>query len=427
MTRVKSVVSSFLSIVGVAIILCGIVSQIATPAYADTGLSQAEQRALSNYPNWVPDYGQCSATSTIQTIPAGTLATFIPEPYNGAFTVSANAHKVSPALLAALFSEEHNLGGSELTPNVKIPNLALAWTNFVKNHSDPNSGWAVSGAGAQGPFQFMPATFTGFGYDISQINNLLVSADAAAKYAEHDNATIDQPEANWVSFLGSYNSPVWYGKAVLQYYDAYVAQPGASVQGPPTTLIIPGCGQSASVDCSLPNTATTGLSQIRQTVVCLAQGELALWKSQPDYLSKYPAFIYAQTGFLKYSNGAYEEWCADFVSWIYKQAGYSFDFNSNWQVGYVPNIQQMGKNNNKFHLHIVGDGYSPRPGDLAIYDVGHVNMLVAVNGSATTYIGGDQTGVGQPEHTYGTQKPPSGSVVSAINGNGGITAYVSPD
>src|ERR1700693_355362 len=50
----------------------------------------------------------CSASTSSVSVPAGTLPSFIPEPYNGAFTQGANNNKVAPALVAAIFSEEHN-------------------------------------------------------------------------------------------------------------------------------------------------------------------------------------------------------------------------------------------------------------------------------------------------------------------------------
>jgi len=127
--------------------------------------------------------------------------------------------------------------------------------------------------------------------------------------------------------------------------------------------------------CGVTAECTTGsqdssLSPVRQNVVCLAQQELALWKSQPNYNSPYPQFTYAQTGFLKYSEQNYEEWCADFSSWIYKQAGYPLkgDYDG-WRISYVPNIQAEPQNDPNFHWHPASSGYVPKPGDLAIHTV----------------------------------------------------------
>ena len=421
--RSKVIFNKSILVLGLAVILLGIGSKVMLSVYADSGLSETELQALNEYPNWVPSYGQCGGDSTVQTIPPGILPTFIPEPYNGAFTAGAKAHNVSPSLIAALFSEEHNLSGSETDPNTST--LPLAWANFVKNHSDPNSGWAGSRAGAQGPLQFLPTTFTGLGYDTSQINNLLISADAAAKYAQNDGATLDKPITDWNSFIFSYNHVDWYVKAVLQYYTYYAAQPPSSGQGNPITLVVSSC-QSSSVDCSTTNSSTAGLSSIRQTVVCLAQSELALWKAQSGYDSPYPQFTFAKDGFLKYTNGSYEQWCADFVSWLYKQAGYPFDLGNGWRIPGVSSVQSMAIANKNFHWHPAGSGYIPKPGDLEIFGANHVNIVVGVTGGNISNIGGDLKGINQPDDAFGSKNPVSGSRVGTDDNAGG-TGFVSPD
>jgi len=177
----------------------------------------------------------CCAGSGTENIPAGTLPSFIPEPYNGAFTQGANNHNVAPALLAALFSEENNLGNNGTNPDTSI--LAKTWADFAKQHPNPNSGWGTSSKGAQGPFQFEPSTWTSLGYDLSKINDLVTSADAAAKYAQTDGATKNTPESSWKTFIFSYNHADWYVTAVLKYYDYYNSQPGATPGGASDTII----------------------------------------------------------------------------------------------------------------------------------------------------------------------------------------------
>jgi hypothetical protein len=191
-----------------------------------------------------------------------------------------------------------------------------------------------------------------------------------------------------------------------------------------------------AVNCS-DASSTLGLSQIRQNVVCIAQQQLALWKSQPGYNSPYPGFAYAQTGLLEYtggkcsgnscSGGVYEEWCADFVSWIYQQAAYPFSGGTDgWRISAVASIQALGTQGNSFHWH-PGNGYTPKPGDIAIHGSNHTNIFISSTGGQTQYIGGDQ-GNGP----YGQANPPAnGATVSTEAGNGyydnGITGYVSPD
>lgn len=178
---------------------------------------------------------------------------------------------------------------------------------------------------------------------------------------------------------------------------------GGGVGGGPTTGGVPsGSG------------AVPGLS-VRQNVVNIAQQELTLWQNQPGY----PTPTFSQTGYLKYSQNRAEQWCADFATWVYDQAGYPLRPDPQWNVGYVPNIQSIGQQEKNFHWH--SSNYAPRPGDLAIHGSSHVNIFISSNGQTSTYIGGDQ----------GSGPYPGGSNVSIETGNGyysnGITGYVSPD
>ena len=175
------------------------------------------------------------------------------------------------------------------------------------------------------------------------------------------------------------------------------------------------CG---NVDCNTSSNSV--LSQTRQNVVCIAERELATWESQPGYPWN-GTNNYSTNGYLKYSQGAAEQWCADFASWVYDQAGYPLDPEPNWRVSYVPNIQAIAELNQSFHWHDSTSGYTPKPGDLADYGGGHVNIVIGVVGNNVTFIGGDQ----------GNGPYPGGSIVSQVNFDGyfssGITGYVSPD
>ncbi len=179
-----------------------------------------------------------------------------------------------------------------------------------------------------------------------------------------------------------------------------------------------------TVNCNA-NASTSSLSQVRQQVVCQAQNQLSIWESQPGYVaSGSNSFSYAQSGYLDYSENIKEEWCADFVSWIYNQANYPLSTNGNWRVSSVAEIEAIGKQNGNFHWHNVSSGYIPKPGDIAVHGNQHVNLVVAVNNNQVTLIGGDQ-GV--------NVNYPGGSVVSEYtdnylyNGSDNITGYVSPD
>ena len=179
---------------------------------------------------------------------------------------------------------------------------------------------------------------------------------------------------------------------------------------------------SGSSNCSA-NASIVSSSSINQQVVCIANQELALWESQPGYTPMGgPQFAFASTGYLKYSQNVHEQWCADFVSWVYDQAGYPLQPNPNWKIASVAGIQAVGEQNQQFQWHPIGSNYTPVPGDIQIHGIGHVNIVVAVNGNTLTLIGGDQ----------GNGPYPGGSVVSEYTDNNfyggpnGITGYVSP-
>lgn len=171
---------------------------------------------------------QCSsATGESESVAAGTLPSFIPEPYNGLITQGATDHNVAPSLLAALFSTEHNLGNSEVDPNTN--NLPAAWANLSKTHPDPNSNWAGSSAGANGPFQFIKSTWEGFSdQPYTKVNDFHYAAEAAGNYAEKNHATVDASRQVLHDFIFNYNHSETYVKVVFKYYDYYNSQPGAT-------------------------------------------------------------------------------------------------------------------------------------------------------------------------------------------------------
>jgi endonuclease/exonuclease/phosphatase family metal-dependent hydrolase len=159
---------------------------------------------------------------------------------------------------------------------------------------------------------------------------------------------------------------------------------------------------------------------IRDAVVCLAKAELARWKSgemKPGH------------DYFKYSEGDDQMWCADFASWIYKQAGYPIGpSSSNWRVESVLGVKEVGEAGKKFHYHAAGS-YTPKPGDIVIHLSGqsHVNVVTSVNTSTSslTMIGGNQSPVTEAGYPNGSSV--SEYTVSAFSVVDGITGYVSPD
>lgn len=166
-------------------------------------------------------------------------------------------------------------------------------------------------------------------------------------------------------------------------------------------------------------TCSSNIGPVRQKVVQIAQAELALWKDGNS----------PSGGFRKYSQGRDENWCADFVSWVYNQAGYPLINSNEGNVPAVLGITAIGEKNDKFK-YFGSSGYNPKPGDIAIHlggprDVSHVNIVVANNGKTITLIGGNQGGDGAQGDYFETSSVTKYSVSSPSADN--IVGYVTPD
>jgi hypothetical protein len=157
------------------------------------------------------------------------------------------------------------------------------------------------------------------------------------------------------------------------------------------------------------NTGTEG-----QKVACYAEQQWAAWQSgSPSHA----------TLLSDYTDGnSYEQWCADFVSYVYQEAGYPFTNgergSGGWDEYDATNIQNMD-----FTMHPAA-GYSPQPGDVAFFDYpgGHVEIVVT-GGSHPTFIYGDS----------GTTDPATGNgemnedTLTSDGSAGQVTYYLSPN
>lgn len=150
-----------------------------------------------------------------------------------------------------------------------------------------------------------------------------------------------------------------------------------------------------------------------QKIACFAEKEWTAWQSgSPDH----------QTLLNAYTDGAADEaWCADFVSYVYKEAGYAFTNGSadGWDQDNANDVQYMG-----FMMHDPAN-YQPKPGDVAYfnYDGGHVELVVK-GGKTPTFIYGNSattdpaTGNGQMQANTVTQDGDNGQLVYYLSPNG---------
>ena len=148
-------------------------------------------------------------------------------------------------------------------------------------------------------------------------------------------------------------------------------------------------------------------------IACEAEKEWTNWQSGE---------LSHNTLLTAYTDGAsYEEWCADFVSYIYKEAGYPFTQGESdgWDESNANNIQNMG-----FTEHSANSGYIPKPGDVAYfnYENGHVEIVVS-GGKNPTFIYGNS---GTIDPTTGNGEMEANTIIKDSS-EGQLIYYLTPN
>ncbi|MDA8310911.1 MAG: CHAP domain-containing protein [Actinomycetota bacterium] len=122
---------------------------------------------------------------------------------------------------------------------------------------------------------------------------------------------------------------------------------------------------SFSTRAALPPLPST---PFRARIVTIAESQLG-YHTDPahSYCNKFSAFWGAGTATACGPGLRSEEWCADFAAWVWREASAQFTY------GYSPG--DVNAASGSFYLwavshgtwHPVGSGYSPQPGDVAVY------------------------------------------------------------
>jgi hypothetical protein len=187
-----------------------------------------------------------------------------------------------------------------------------------------------------------------------------------------------------------------------------------------TQLVISSCNGLYGANESwtpTPSQDSTANNSCKSTVegnqvACYAEKEWTAWQ---DGATSHETLLNT------YTDGApYEEWCADFVSYVYKEAGYSFTQGeaNGWDESNANNIQNMG-----FTMH-PATGYIPKPGDVAYFDYngGHVEIVVS-GGKTSTFVYGNSATI-DPNTSNGQMM----ANTTANNGpEGQVIYYLSPN
>ena len=151
--------------------------------------------------------------------------------------------------------------------------------------------------------------------------------------------------------------------------------------------------------------ATNASSTSRQSILRTAEIEMAKRPKAFDY------------NVMRYTQGTREAWCADFVSFVYKESNVAMlNYKTgSWRISGVQGIRDYFESKG---LYRRAGSYVPRTGDVAFYMIGgwnHVNIVTAVDGNDMITIGGNENRtVMRTSHAY-------------TYGRGGLVGFGLPD
>ena len=216
-TPPPSVAPSVLDAASVAADLTAVERAIRLPdtpdaAYADLG--HREQRALlllEAHPDWVPSVLNAMPASIGPSIQANLSAAQQIGTLNGVSTVLPHWKIVAPASPGTLMSDYY-----QAQQAYGVAWQYLAAINLIETNMGRIQG--LSSAGAQGPMQFMPATWAYYGHgDVNDPHDAIL---AAGRYLKAHGAPADMTRA-----IYAYNPSMLYVRAVQLYAQQMVSEP----------------------------------------------------------------------------------------------------------------------------------------------------------------------------------------------------------
>lgn len=129
---------------------------------------------------------------------------------------------------------------------------------------------------------------------------------------------------------------------------------------------------------SFPSVDSTGLDETQTRIVEVLRREFAAQGTGP-----------------KYAEGVDEAWCADFVSWVMREAGRPLanPTSGSWRIPGVYTLTDYYRGESRFEA----PGYRAKTGDVVLYAEGspfnqHTNIVVAAEGDTITTVGGNEFG-----------------------------------
>ncbi len=174
------------------------------------------------------------------------------------------------------------------------------------------------------------------------------------------------------------------------------------------------------------------VSPLRARIVALAQGQVGYSTDPADtYCNKFSAYWNAGVHDCGGNGNLDEEWCADFAAWAWKQAGavVAYQLAPGYLNGNSASFYVWGTHHDTWHP--VGSGYTPQPGDVAVYGLDtsavtavHVAVVSAASGNdaAPDVINGDGDRTG-----FSVVEPGDQQAFADVKGRGApLSGYVSP-
>jgi hypothetical protein len=175
----------------------------------------------------------------------------------------------------------------------------------------------------------------------------------------------------------------------------------------------------------------SSVSPLRARIVAIARSQLGYRTDPPTtYCNRFSAYWYAGVDDCGNANRD-EQWCADFAAWVWQQAGA--------EVAYKLAPGYLNSDSASFYVwgmdhgtwHPAGSGYTPQPGDVAVYGLNlssvtadHVAIVTAPTSrpDAPDVINGDGDRTGFSVVETGTDQE-----YADVQGRGGqLSGYVSP-
>lgn len=98
-----------------------------------------------------------------------------------------------------------------------------------------------------------------------------------------------------------------------------------------------------------------------------------------------------------FTEGVDEPWCADFVSWVMREAGVALrnPNSGSWRIPGVYTLKEAFQAAGRFELPAA---YRPQPGDVVLWGPDspmglHANIVVAADAMSVTTVGGNEGGI----------------------------------